>query len=152
MLNIMYPAPQDYTQTSDDLVFVADETMSHTLCRNISIVPDAIVENVETFKVSVNSENSRVIISRQNATVTILDSSGKAVIVDKDISTNDSKLCYYAVLEVSFENLEYTIDEGNGSLSVCLLLNTTLDRNVLLSIQSQSLTAQSRLSRKLLHL
>ncbi len=52
--------------------------------------------------------------------------------------------CYYAVLEVSFEQLDYTINEGAGSLRVCILLNSTLDQNVMLSLQSLPLTAQSR--------
>ncbi len=125
--------------------------MNRTLCRDIPIIPDTIVENAETFKVSLSSEESRVIISRENATVTVQDSSGKAsYICIKE--QHDSKLYDYTVLEVSFENPEYTINEGTGSLSVCLLLNTTLDRDVTVSIQTQSLTAQSTLKQKLLHL
>ena len=73
----LFLAPEDYTHISDVLLFIGDELISRKLCRNISIIPDAVVENVETFQVFITSEESGVVISRPNATVTIQDSSGK---------------------------------------------------------------------------
>ena len=47
------------------------------------------------------------------------------------------------VVEVEFSERAYSVDEASGDLSVCVLLNSTLERIVDISIQSQPLTAQS---------
>lgn len=49
----------------------------------------------------------------------------------------------YIVLEVAFDQLSYFVDEGSSNLSVCLNLNTSLDRSVQLSLKAQPITAQS---------
>jgi hypothetical protein len=78
-MTIFSLASLDYVPTSDTLIFLADEFTSRRIWRNISVIPDEVVENTETLSVSVDTFESNVIISRLNATVTLLDNSGKAM-------------------------------------------------------------------------
>ena len=69
-------APEDYNETSETLVFIADEMSRRTMCRSIPVIFDARVEDTETFGVSLESTESRIVVTG-NATVFIFDNSGK---------------------------------------------------------------------------
>ena len=47
------------------------EVESMTRCVNISIIPDSLVENDETFTVTLSTEDPDVVLNPQNATVII---------------------------------------------------------------------------------
>ncbi len=141
----------DFNELNREVVF--DSSSTNVSCYDLDILDDSIVESHEIFLLEVSSEDSAVLFPSPNVSITIEDNDGMLRQYLSQCTFHYCqrhlnfimKLCYYAVLEVSFENPVYTIDEGTGILSVCLLLNTTLDRNVLLSVQTQSLTAQSTL-------
>ena len=44
----------------------------------------------------------------------------------------------------SLQQASYSTAEGNGSLSVCVLINSTAERDVVVSLVAISLTAQGR--------
>ena len=69
-------APEDYNEIRETLVFIADDTSIRTMCRGIPVIFDAIVEDTETFGVSLKSIISSIVVTR-NATVAIMDDSGK---------------------------------------------------------------------------
>ena len=53
----------------------ADTQSNRTVCNNYSIVQDSVVENDETFLAIFNTSDSAIILERNNATVTITDTS-----------------------------------------------------------------------------
>ena len=59
------------------LTFVPDLRISRSVCENISIVPDDLVENSERFRVELNSTDLGVEILISNAMVTLQDSSSE---------------------------------------------------------------------------
>ena len=48
-----------------------------------------------------------------------------------------------AVIEVTFQEQDYVVEEEISTLVVCINVNTSIERTVLLSLQSLSLTANS---------
>ena len=51
---------------------------------------------------------------------------------------------YLSGVTVGLQRTSYSIAEGNGSLSVCVLINRTAERDVVVSLVAISLTAQGR--------
>ena len=51
---------------------------------------------------------------------------------------------YLSVVTVGLQQTSYSIGEGNGSLSVCVVINRTAERNVVVSLVAITLTAQGR--------
>ena len=73
----MYTAPKDYEAVMFPVIFVPDSLSSRSLCGNISVTFDEIVENTEEFFVTINSSDSNVQIVQPSATVFIIDNSGE---------------------------------------------------------------------------
>ena len=51
---------------------------------------------------------------------------------------------YLSVVTVGLQQTTYSVAEGNGSLSVCVLINRTAERDVVISLIAISLTARGR--------
>ena len=51
---------------------------------------------------------------------------------------------YLSEVTVGLQQTSYSITEGNGSLSVCVVINRTAERDVVVSLVAISLTAQGR--------
>ena len=47
-------------------------------------------------------------------------------------------------MTVGLQQTSYSVGEGNGSLIVCVLINRTAERDVVVSLVTSSLTAQGR--------
>ena len=58
------------------VIFVPDLLSSRSLCGNISVTFDDIVEDMEEFFVTINSSDSNVQIVQPSAPVFIIDNSG----------------------------------------------------------------------------
>ncbi len=67
----------DYDNVYWQVTFGSDSVDSRRVCRNISVVFDDVVEDVEEFLVSVSSLTSNVQIMESNASIIIQDSSSK---------------------------------------------------------------------------
>ena len=48
------------------------------------------------------------------------------------------------MVTVNFTQSEYVVPEGPTEMMICLVANSLLERDVLVTVQSQSLTAQSK--------
>ena len=48
-------------------------------------------------------------------------------------------------MTVGLQQTSYSVGEGNGSLVVCVLINRTAERDVVVSLVAISLTAQGRI-------
>ena len=70
-------APEDYEAAMFPVIFVPDLLSSRTLCGNISVTFDEIVEETEEFFVTINSSDSNVQIVQPSAPVFIIDNSGE---------------------------------------------------------------------------
>ncbi len=71
-------APSDYTSVvSIPLIFTPSDPIGVLMCANITIIPDSVVENTESFQVFLNSSDPAVVLTQSIATVNISDSSGK---------------------------------------------------------------------------
>ena len=42
----------------------------------------------------------------------------------------------------SFKQNQYPVSEGNGSVTVCITLNNTIERNITVTVSTQAITAQ----------
>ena len=51
---------------------------------------------------------------------------------------------YLSGVTVGLQQTSYSVAEGNGSLIVCVLINRTAERDVVVSLVASSLTAQGR--------
>ena len=51
---------------------------------------------------------------------------------------------YVSGVTVGLQQTSYSVGEGNGSLVVCVLINRTAERDVVVSLVAISLTAQGR--------
>ena len=74
VLSFLPPAPFDYTTVTMDLTFNADYTNQIVM---IHILGDNVVENTESFTVSLTTGDSAVMLTPQTATVTIQDDDSK---------------------------------------------------------------------------
>ena len=59
------------------VVFVPDSSNSRSLCDNISITLDKVVEDMEEFLIFISTSDPSVVISQPNASIFIVDSSSK---------------------------------------------------------------------------
>ena len=76
--NVLFcTASSDYQELSVPLTFAPDLQISRSMCENISIVPDEIVENPERFRVQLNSTDLGVETLIGSAVVTLQDSSSE---------------------------------------------------------------------------
>ena len=81
-LNYKSTAGNDYGALSAiDLEFTSSIDQ---VCVNVSITPDDIYENAETFIVTVTSVDTQVVVQpdRETGTVTIVDEDGTSIIMD----------------------------------------------------------------------
>lgn len=70
-------APEDFVSAIVPVVFAPDFLNSRSLCGNITIIFDEIVEDSEEFLVVINSSDPGVQITQPSAPVFIMDNSSK---------------------------------------------------------------------------
>ena len=78
-------APDDYSSIDIPLVFVPDDLSNRSLCENISIASDLVVENTEVFTLSLSTMDSAVSLQLESSPVNITDDSGEEVIFVKPV-------------------------------------------------------------------
>lgn len=71
-----------------------DTSSSRMVCINTSIIDDTVVEEVESFTVSVSTTDTAVTISPSSATVIIIDNDGEfCILIDDATPLNRSVPC-----------------------------------------------------------
>jgi GrpB-like predicted nucleotidyltransferase (UPF0157 family) len=88
-------APGDYTSTSGDLTFAPSETSKQI---SVPIINDTLIENDETFNVTLSAPSSATLGTPSTATVTIID--------------ND------ALPQVKWTSVTYSADENSGNAAL----------------------------------
>ena len=76
-------APDDYSSIDIPLVFVPDDLSNRSLCENISISTDLVVEDTEVFTLSLATTDSAVSLQLESSPVNITDDSCEEVIFVK---------------------------------------------------------------------
>lgn len=75
----MMTAPDDYMAVNSTLTFSADSFTNRSLCQNVSVVLDTLVESAQQFAVIMTSDDPSVLISQETALVTIVDNSCECI-------------------------------------------------------------------------
>ena len=78
-------APDDYSSIDIPLVFVPDDLSNRSLCENISISTDLVVEDTEVFTLSLATMDSAVSLQLESSPVNITDDSGEEGIFVKPV-------------------------------------------------------------------
>ena len=76
LYNIQCAGGNDYLTIFSEIVFPPDNLVSRRICRNVTILADERVENVEDFTVAINTSDTSLLLTRSVSTITIEDSSG----------------------------------------------------------------------------
>lgn len=91
------------------------------LCQEVPIQNDTILENTESFDVTISTNDRGVNLTRSRVPVYIQDDDG---------------------VRVSIEHREYSVQEEAGTLTVCTTLDGVIERNVQLMLHLLPNTAQ----------
>ena len=70
------PAPADYVAVAEDLTFSASDTR---ICRDVTLVDDTTPEDDEDFTLTLTTTDVNVMLTPNEATVTISDNDSKHV-------------------------------------------------------------------------
>ena len=68
-----FSAEVDYTSISEEL------DIRQTLCEEIQVSADRVVENLESFQVSITSDDDSVIVTSRTVTININDATGEFI-------------------------------------------------------------------------
>ena len=69
------------------------------------------------------------------------------MLVHKCFGCTPFPICNFIITDVitGFEQNAYPVSEGDGSVTVCINLNNTIERNVMVTVSTQAVTAQGKL-------
>ena len=136
-------APNDYSSIDIPLVFVPDDLSNRSLCENISISTDLVVENTEVFTLSISTTDSAVSLQLESSPVNITDDSGEEVIFVKPVEFLFHVFYHkiFIVVTAFLDEDEYTVSEADGALEVCVVLDGFIDREVTVNLSTVDETA-----------
>ena len=69
-------AGEDYTEGNISFTFEPDNMDNRSMCKNLTIRVDSVVENNEIFEVRLVKHDASISQEISNATITIMDSTG----------------------------------------------------------------------------
>ena len=113
-------APGDYAQVFYLIAY--SQSDRERKCINVTIIDDSLVENTETFTLSLLTED---------ASVSLIQSSLSVMIIDND------------KVMLALQETNYTVIESVGQLEVKFEFKGELERNITFSLESNDETASS---------
>jgi len=116
-LNGTATTPGDYTSATGTVTFTPGVTQSTI---NLAIVNDALVENTETFNVTLSNSSGATLGAPSSATITIIDDDLPAV---------------------ALSSVTYNVNEGAGSTPITVTLNQTAPYTVTVAYATSNDTA-----------
>ena len=136
-------APDDYSSIDIPLVFVPDDLSNRSLCENISISTDLVVEDTEVFTLSLATMDSAVSLQLESSPVNITDDSGEEVIFVKPVEFLFHVFYHiiFIVVTAFLDEDGYTVSEIVGALEVCVVLDGFIDREVTVNLSTVDETA-----------
>ena len=129
----------DFITTSAVLTFNASTSLQ---CDQVIIINDSILENNETFFVQLESSDDVVTVSLNSAPVTIIDDDCEFWIIQYECWLGVFKALFLpTVINVGLQDTEHTINEQSGVLTVCAVLDGETERDLQVTLSTQSNTA-----------
>ena len=129
----------DFITTSAVLTFNASTSLQ---CDQVIIIDDGILENNETFFVQLESSDDVVTVSLNSAPVTIIDDDCEFWIIQYECWLGVFKALFLpTVINVGLQDTEHTINEQSGVLTVCAVLDGETERDLQVTLSTQSNTA-----------
>ena len=140
---LLYTEGDDFAPISSQLITFLPGQGSRVYA-SINITDDNTLEDVEDFRVVLNTSDPNVFLQPSSATVTILDNDGNVTIL------NLTLLCYndlplplsYIAVTIEFLQPTYSVLEETGFLTVCALLIGQTARNVTINLTTLEASAQ----------
>ena len=132
-------ADVDFITTSAVLTFNASTSLQ---CDQVIIINDGILENNETFFVQLESSDDAVNVSLNSAPVAIIDDDGEFGLFNMSADWVCLRL-YFAstVINVGLQDTQHTINEQSGVVTVCAVLDGETERDLQVTLSTQSNTA-----------
>lgn len=128
--------------------FPSNSVSGSTVCNVVGIIGDGIVENRERIGIELhgNPQDLAVTLILSEAEIFIEDSPNdcKGICYASNQSSKMNLLLSITVVEVDFVETDFTASEGS-TLSVCLQLIGSLERNVLINVSTSPDSASSQL-------
>jgi len=113
----------DFTSISSDKTFPSGSISNTTLCVNISILEDTLLEDNETFTLTLTASDPHVLLANNVTSITIVDA-GKVVVISVSateyIVINGQYDDGPIDVSVGFSSNEFTTSEADGSVEVCV--------------------------------
>jgi len=132
-------ADVDFITTSAVLTFNASTPLQ---CDQVIIVNDGILENNETFFVQLKSTDDVVNVSLNSAPVTIIDDDCEFGLFNMCADWVCLRLCFPStVINVGLQDTEHSINEQSGIVTVCAVLDGETERDLQVTLSTQSNTA-----------
>ena len=109
-------------------------------CVHVSILNDVCVEDTETLSVSLSSELSYVSVdaSASSVSITINDDDGKIIFSYVHYNLLIMSIPSFEGVQVNFQQMEYTVDEGSGNIEICVEHKECLQRPVSLQVNQEA--------------
>lgn len=127
----------DYTTLEREVVFQPSTEAQQSLCVDVSVVNDAILENVETFHVEITTTAPRVTIPLSSATVSIEDDDRVEVTVvigelgvEEDVEGGEVDVCVsrLGATEKAVEVELFT--ESDSAIGMCSIYSLHIQRTI----------------------
>lgn len=77
ILSLILTANEDYTSSRLYIQFHKDSLGSRTRCANLSVIADGVLEETESFLVSLVTNDTAVLLVQANSTVRIVDTNSE---------------------------------------------------------------------------
>ena len=103
------------------LVYQPSEAVTQLHCLRVPILNDSVLENTESFSITITTLDTNVVLTQSRVPVYIQDDDG---------------------VRVSLERREYSIREEEGALTVCTTLDGAIEREVQMMLNLVPITAQ----------
>lgn len=132
----LYLDPMDFVSDENNVFTFTLNNFKESVCINITIEDDNVLEDKEYFELSLFSPDPRVIFKEQVSTVCIVDNDCEYIQhYTTRIHAYNYVVCMIDVT-VELSNSSFTVSEEQGWVTVCILLSGSIDRFVEVEIFS----------------
>ena len=145
-MSLLSAAGSDYETTTFMFTFMPTDQSSQRLCGDVTIINDMIGnEPDEEFSVRLISASPEGNIDGQESCVTIIDDDGEyilhvqysAAIKFFSVFISLASLYTQTVVGIEFDTMDFTVNEDNGTVFVCLTKNITTQGDITITFDAE---------------
>ena len=122
----------DFGQVVEPDILFTPENAQQTLCRPIPLTDDAQAEDPELFVVRLSTSNDNVILGPL-VHVTVFDNDSELA---HTFTASCSEGIFLTAAVVGLEMSSYTVEEGSGTVQVCVVSSPELDKSVEIELKT----------------